>query len=97
MPRLVTEVTCKPAIIHSCRLALSCVSLTVHDHGGRGALAASDDVFGHARVVARVCHPGLSDDEVMVGRDEEVGIALWAEDVFIPLPLHLKYAIIHMY
>lgn len=65
-------------------------SLTIHEHRRRGAFAASDDVFGHAGVVARVCHPGLSDDEIVVGRDEEVGVTLWVENVFVPLPLHLK-------
>lgn len=70
--------------------ATRAASLTIHEHRRRGAFAASDDVFGHAGVVARVGHPGLSDDEVVVGRDEEVGVSLWVENVFVPLPLHLK-------
>lgn len=65
-------------------------SLTIHEHRGRGASAASDNVFGHTGVVARVRHPGLPDDEIVVGCDEEVGVTLWVENVFIPLPLHLK-------
>lgn len=72
-------------------------TLTIHEHRGGGAFAACDDVFGHTGVVARVCHPGLSDDEIMVSRDEEVGVTLWVENVFVPLPLHLKNTIIHVH
>lgn len=82
-------------LLSPCHDLLGESSLTVHDHCGGGAFAASDDVFCHTRVVARVCHPGLSDDEIMIGRDKEVGVHLWVEDVFIPLPLHLKNTLIH--
>lgn len=63
---------------------------TVDEDRGRVAFAASDDVFGHARVVARVCEACFFDDEIVVGRDEIIGVARWVDQILVPLPLHLE-------
>lgn len=66
------------------------LSPTIDQNRGGGAFAASDDVFGHTRVVARVRQPGFFDDEIMVSRDEKIGVARRVENILVPLPLHLK-------
>ena len=63
---------------------------TIDDDSGGGTLAAGHDVLGHAGVVARVSQPRMLDDEVVVGRDEDVGVGLWVEQLLVPLPLHLS-------
>lgn len=63
---------------------------TVDEDRGGVAFAASDNVFGHARVVARVCEACFFDDEIVVGRDEIIGVACWVDQILVPLPLHLE-------
>lgn len=66
------------------------LSPTVDENRGRVAFAASDNVFGHARVVARVCKACFFDDEIVVGRDEIIGVACWVDQILVSLPLHLE-------
>lgn len=65
-------------------------SLTIDQDRCGAALATSHYVLGHTRVVARVCQTGLSDDKIVVGCDEKIGVAGRVDDVLISLPLHLK-------
>lgn len=65
-------------------------SLTIDQDRCGAALATSHYVLGHTRVVARVCQTGLSDDKIVVGCDEKIGVAGRVDHVLISLPLHLK-------
>lgn len=82
-----------PSHLNSLSFENECLP-TIDQDRGRVAFAASDDVLGHARVVARVGQPGLLDDKIVVGRDEEIGVALWVDHILVPLPLHLKESLI---
>lgn len=81
-----------PALVsvHSFDICWKKSSPTIDKDRGRGAFAASDDVFGHARVVAGVGQPGFFDDEIMVGRDDKIGVTRWVDHILVSLPLHLK-------
>lgn len=81
-----------PALVsvHSFDICWKKSSPTIDKDRGRGAFAASDDVFGHARVVAGVSQPGFFDDEIMVGCDDKIGVTRWVDHILVSLPLHLK-------
>ncbi len=65
-------------------------SPTIDEDGGGVTSPAGDDVFGHARVVARVCKPSFFDDKIMVSRDDKIGVACRVDNILVSLPLHLK-------